>query len=95
MYKNEVYGPELGASALAIDIAMRYLFSSVFPLFTIQIVDQIGFSWTMTAAAVVMLGLAPVPWVMQKKGPSLRAHSRYTRNNSHRTPAPSNSEDRA
>ncbi|KAJ6116138.1 MFS general substrate transporter [Penicillium sp. IBT 18751x] len=78
LYKNEVYGAELGASALAVDIAMRYLFSSVFPLFTNQLVERIGFDWTMTAGAVIMLALAPVPWVMQKKGPSLRARSRYT-----------------
>ncbi|KAJ5318718.1 MFS general substrate transporter [Penicillium atrosanguineum] len=78
LYKNEVYGAELGASALAVDIAMRYLLSSVFPLFTGQLIDRIGFDWTMTAGAIIMLALAPVPWVMQRKGPSLRAQSRYT-----------------
>jgi hypothetical protein len=76
-----VYGPELGASALAVDIAMRYLFSSVFPLFTVQLIDSIGFAWTMTACAMAMIALAPVPWVLWKKGPTWR-RSRYI----HRTP---------
>ncbi|KAK4941078.1 hypothetical protein LTR66_014842, partial [Elasticomyces elasticus] len=79
LYKNEVYGTDLGASALAVDVAMRYLFSSVFPLFTIDLIDGIGFEWTMTSCAVVMMVLAPVPWLLQKFGPDLRSKSRYAR----------------
>lgn len=77
LYKNVVYGAELGASALAVDVAMRYLFSSVFPLFTVQLIDSIGFAWTMTTCAVTMIALAPVPWVLWKKGAILR-RSRYS-----------------
>lgn len=77
MYKNEVYGAELGASAMAIDVAMRYSVSSVFPLFTIQIIDRIGFDWTMTACAITMAALAPVPWLLQKMGPSYRPSREY------------------
>ncbi|KAJ5751541.1 MFS general substrate transporter [Penicillium nucicola] len=79
LYKNEVYGAELGASAIAVDVAMRYLFSSVFPLFTIDLIDSIGFDWTMTACAVVMMVLTPVPWLLQKFGAQLRSRSRYAK----------------
>lgn len=58
---------------------MRYLFSSVFPLFTIDLIDNIGFEWTMTSCAVVMMVLAPVPWLLQKFGPDLRSKSQYAR----------------
>ncbi|KAJ5289088.1 MFS general substrate transporter [Penicillium angulare] len=77
LYKNEVYGAELGASSFAVDVAMRYTFSSVFPLFTVQMVNRIGFNWTISLCAFVLLALAPVPVVLQKYGPTLRARSRY------------------
>lgn len=77
IYKNEIYGAELGASSMAVDVAMRYSVSSVFPLFTIQLIATIGFDWTMTACAIIMAALAPIPWRLQKMGPSLRARSPY------------------
>ncbi|KAJ6021300.1 MFS general substrate transporter [Penicillium herquei] len=77
LYKNEVYGAELGASSFAVDVAMRYTFSSVFPLFTVQMVNRLGFDWTISLCAFVLLALAPVPVVLQRYGPKLRARSRY------------------
>lgn len=77
LYKNEVYGAEFGASSFAVDVAMRYTFSSVFPLFTIQMVNHIGFEWTITLCAFVLLALTPVPLVLQSYGPALRERSRY------------------
>ncbi|CAG8096222.1 unnamed protein product [Penicillium olsonii] len=79
LYKNEVYGAKLGASTLAVDVAMRYLFSSVFPLFTDSLIDGIGFEWTMTACAIFFILLAPVPWLLQKFGAALRDRSQYAR----------------
>ncbi|KAJ5640320.1 MFS general substrate transporter [Penicillium longicatenatum] len=80
LYKNEVYGAGLGASSLAIDVSMRYLLSCVFPLFTIPLIDCIGFDWVMTACALVMIALAPVPWLLQKHGLLLRGRSYYLAN---------------
>lgn len=62
---------------MAVDVAMRYSVSPVVPLFTVQLIESIGFDWTMTACAMFMAALAPVPWVLCKKGPSLRAQSKY------------------
>ncbi|KAJ6125914.1 MFS general substrate transporter [Penicillium samsonianum] len=80
LYKNEVYGAELGASALAVDVAIRYLFSSVFPLFTNDLIDGIGFNWTMASCAIAMMVLTPVPWLLQKFGAALQSQSRYAKN---------------
>jgi hypothetical protein len=77
IYKNELYGAELGASAFALDVAMRYIFSSVFPLFAIQMIKKINETWTITLFAFVLIALAPVPWVLQKWGPTLRSKSKY------------------
>ncbi|KAJ5751536.1 MFS general substrate transporter [Penicillium nucicola] len=82
-YKNEVYGAELGASVLAIDVAMRYGVSSVFPLFTIQFVERVGFHWVMSVFAAIHLSLWTVPWALQKHGAALRQKSRYVNCRSH------------
>ncbi|KAE8381591.1 MFS general substrate transporter [Aspergillus bertholletiae] len=79
LYKNEVYGAELGASAFTIDVAMRYTFSCVFPLFTVQMVNRITFGWTISLCAFVLLALVPVPLILKRYGPTLRAKSRYVR----------------
>ncbi|KAJ5081336.1 MFS general substrate transporter [Penicillium alfredii] len=79
LYKNEFYGAELGASAFAVDVAMRYTFSCVFPLFTIQMVDAMKFEWAISLCAFIMLAMAPVPWLLKIYGPSLRHRSRYVK----------------
>ncbi|KAJ9483236.1 hypothetical protein VN97_g10174 [Penicillium thymicola] len=89
LYKNEIYGAELGASSFAVDVAMRYTFSCVFPLFTIQMVNHIEFEWTISLCAFLLLVLAPVPFILQRYGPALREKSRYVqkkeRSNPHDT----------
>lgn len=77
VYKNDVYGIEYGASALAADNIVRYLFSFSVPLFTIQMVNRLGFLWTANMLAFLSLILAPVPIFIFKFGPRLRAASRF------------------
>jgi hypothetical protein len=56
---------------------MRYGMAGVVPLFSIQMVDQIGIHWSVSVAAFISLVLAPIPWVIYKLGPRLRQRSRY------------------
>lgn len=79
MYKNEVYGAEWGASAMAISVAMRYLFSSPVPLFTIQLIDRVGFAWLISACALILTALTPVPFLLDTRGERLRSESRFPR----------------
>lgn len=58
---------------------MRFLFSSVFPLFTIQMIDRMTFKWTMTMLALILTAMIPIPWFFFKYGKHLRARSRYVR----------------
>jgi hypothetical protein len=77
IYKNDVYGAALGNSALGAENFMRYGASMAVPLFTVQLVDSIGFDWTCSLLAFITLVLVPVPWVFFKFGPTLRAKSTY------------------
>ncbi|RDW63445.1 hypothetical protein BP6252_10990 [Coleophoma cylindrospora] len=77
MYKVLVYGKEYGASISAVDISIRYLLSSVCPLFTVQMVKRLTFAWAMSLLAFISLLMLPVPWVILKWGPELRARSKY------------------
>ncbi|RDW57253.1 hypothetical protein BP5796_12703 [Coleophoma crateriformis] len=77
MYKVIVYGKEYGASISALDISIRYLLSSVCPLFTVQMVKRLTFAWAMSLLAFISLLMRPVPWIILKWGPELRARSKY------------------
>jgi hypothetical protein len=77
VYKNDIYGSAYGASSLAADNIIRYLFSFSVPLFTVQMIDKIGFLWSINLLAFLSLALAPVPVVIFLKGPGLRAKSGY------------------
>jgi hypothetical protein len=77
LYKNDIYGPSYGASVLAIETMMRYLFSGAVPLFTIQMIDKIGFQWSVSLLGFISLALLPIPWVIYRFGPRLRVRSRY------------------
>lgn len=77
IYKNDVYGAALGNSALGAENIMRYGASMAIPLFTVQLVEAMGFDWTCSLLAFVALVLVPVPWVFFQFGPRLRAKSTY------------------
>jgi hypothetical protein len=79
VYKNDVYGAGVGASALAADTIVRYLFSAATPLFTVQMMKRLGFGWGISLLGFIALALLPVPWVIFKWGPILRARSQYVR----------------
>ncbi|KAH8821232.1 major facilitator superfamily domain-containing protein [Xylogone sp. PMI_703] len=77
LYKNDVYGIEFGASALAAENFMRYVLSAPVPLFSIQMIDRIGVHWSVSIAAFISLILVPIPWLIYKSGHKFRARSRY------------------
>jgi hypothetical protein len=77
VYKNDVYGTQYGASALAADNIVRYLFSFGIPLFTRQMINKLGFQWTGNLLGFLALALAPIPYIIFRIGPKLRAGSRY------------------
>jgi hypothetical protein len=74
-----VYGIEFGASALAAENFLRYLLCAPVPLFSTQLIDRIGFHWSVSIAAIISTVLVPIPWIIYKRGPNLRYRSRYVK----------------
>lgn len=77
MYLVESYGAAASASALAANGCIRYMLGAVFPLFTIQMYQNLGIHWAGSVFAFLSLALLPIPWVLFKYGARLRQKSRF------------------
>ncbi|GME79452.1 unnamed protein product [Ambrosiozyma monospora] len=77
-YFSLSYPPLSVSSALAANNLLRYIMSSVFPLFTVQMMHNLGVDWGVSVFAFIALALVPVPWVFTKFGPFLRKKSKYS-----------------
>ena len=67
------------ASALAAAVMVRSIFGAVFPLFANQMFEKLNPRWAGTLLGVVSLLMAPIPFVLYRYGPALRAKSRANR----------------
>ncbi|KAE8443226.1 hypothetical protein EG329_002094 [Mollisiaceae sp. DMI_Dod_QoI] len=79
IYNNDVYATHYGASVMAATTFMRFAISSSFPLFTVQMINNLGFAWATSLLGFITVAMIPVPWVFFKWGPALRSRSRYLR----------------
>ncbi|PGH23530.1 hypothetical protein AJ80_02484 [Polytolypa hystricis UAMH7299] len=59
------------------NLLARYGFAGVFPLFTIQMYEKLGIAWASSLLGFIALVLMPIPWVLFKYGPRIRARSQY------------------
>ncbi|GME45012.1 Benomyl methotrexate resistance protein [Neofusicoccum parvum] len=73
----QTYGPLTGASAIAANGIARYTISAAFPLFTIQMYQKLGIDWATSLLGFISLAMLPIPWVLFKWGPKIRAKSKY------------------
>lgn len=76
-YFSMAYPPISVASALAANNMTRYIVSSVFPLFTVQMMENLHVYWGVSVFAFIALAMVPVPWIFSKYGEQLRARSKY------------------
>lgn len=76
-YLMDVYHALNGASAMAANGLLRYIFGAAFPLFTIQMYQKLGIPWAGSLLGFISLGLLPVPWVLFKWGDIIRSRSSY------------------
>lgn len=65
------------ASAIAANNFLRYILASVFPLFTVQMYENVHIGWASSIFAFIALVMVPIPWVFEKYGPKIRQTSRY------------------
>ncbi|CCH60624.1 hypothetical protein TBLA_0D01160 [Henningerozyma blattae CBS 6284] len=77
MYFSTCYPPIYMASAMAANNMLRYVTSSVFPLFTIQMYQNMKIQWASTLFALICCVLLPVAWIFEKWGPRLRTTSEF------------------
>lgn len=77
LYLIDVYGPLNGASAIAANGILRYMLGAVFPLFTIQMYEKLGTGWATSLLGFISVAMLPIPWILFKWGPQIRAKSHY------------------
>ncbi|RYP19221.1 hypothetical protein DL767_009689 [Monosporascus sp. MG133] len=73
----DTYGAMYGASAVAANGILRYAFGAGFPMFTIQMYEKLGIAWATSLLAFIGIGMLPIPFVLYKFGPALRARSSF------------------
>lgn len=78
MYFSTCYPPLVVASVMAANNLLRYVMSSVFPLFTVQMYEsKMKIKWASSLLAFICILLLPSPWVFEKWGPTLRHKSEF------------------
>lgn len=76
-YFSMAYPPISVASALAANNMTRYVVSCVFPLFTVQMMQNLHVYWGVSVFAFISMAMIPVPWVFDYYGAHLRERSKY------------------
>lgn len=75
MYFSASYPPLCVASCMAANNMLRYVTSSVFPLFTIQMYEKMKIKWASTLFALICVLMLPIPWIFERWGKNLRHRS--------------------
>ncbi|PNY26872.1 Polyamine transporter 4 [Tolypocladium capitatum] len=76
-YMMDTYKGSVVASATSANSLARYSFAGAFPLVTIQMYRALGINWATSLLGFASLTLLPIPWVLFKFGPRIRAKSKY------------------
>ncbi|PWY81571.1 MFS general substrate transporter [Aspergillus sclerotioniger CBS 115572] len=78
LYLTRVYGATSGASALAANGLLRYSIGGSFPLFTLAMYHNLGYSWASSLLGFLAVAFAPLPWLFFRWGSRVRENSAYT-----------------
>ncbi|KAM0546936.1 hypothetical protein ACHAPJ_010596 [Fusarium lateritium] len=65
------------ASVLAANSILRSLFGAAFPLFTVQMYENLGLHWASSVPAFLALACLPFPFLFYKYGSQIRAHCKF------------------
>ncbi|KAL4874153.1 hypothetical protein BDV12DRAFT_159200 [Aspergillus spectabilis] len=69
--------PTYAASALSANSFARSSFGGIFPLFGIQMYNNLGYHWATTLLAFLTLIMAPFPYIFFRYGSRIRKKSRF------------------
>ncbi|KAL1852048.1 hypothetical protein Daus18300_012330 [Diaporthe australafricana] len=76
-YMVDTYHGSTVASAMSANSLARYGLAGAFPLFTVQMYQNLGVGWATSLLGFIAVALLPVPWALFKFGKAIRAKSRY------------------
>ena len=93
LYFTYSYPPIILASALAANNLARYVLASVFPLFTVQMYQNLGVDWASSLFGFIAIAMMPIPWIFTKYGPYLRKASKFNKQAAAQAAASSTVED--
>ncbi|KAJ5567152.1 hypothetical protein N7535_006458 [Penicillium sp. DV-2018c] len=71
--------PTYAASALAANSFSRSSFGGIFPLFGIQMYNNLGFHWATSLLAFLTLVMTPFPYIFYRYGSWIRSKSRFAK----------------
>lgn len=66
-----------GASAMAANGLLRYIFGAACPLLIVQMYNGMGFQWASSLLGFITVVLLPVPWLLYVFGEKIRGRSGY------------------
>ena len=72
-YLMDVYGPLGGASALSANGFARYGLAAAFPLFSIQMYENLTIGWASSLLAFVTVAMLPIPFLFYRFGKQIRS----------------------
>ncbi|KAI0426774.1 major facilitator superfamily domain-containing protein [Xylaria sp. FL1042] len=76
-YTGDVYHRTNVASAASANSLARYGLAAVFPLFSLQLYQNLGVAWASSLYGFVSIALLPLPWLLFKFGKTIRNKSKY------------------
>ncbi|KAI0272421.1 major facilitator superfamily domain-containing protein [Gloeopeniophorella convolvens] len=76
-YLADCYGT-YASSAIAAQSLSRNLMGMAFPLFTKQMFAALTYKWGNTLFGCVVVLMTPIPWILFRYGPTIRAHSKIS-----------------
>lgn len=76
-YMVDVYGPVYGASAIGANNLLRYILGGAFPLFAVQMYQNLKVQWASTLLGCFSVVMMFIPFVLYKLGPWLRSKSKF------------------
>ena len=76
-YLFDAYPPRGTLAALTTAACFRLALAGVVPLVIIQMILGLTGAWAYSTFGFIAAAMAPLPWLLFKFGPTLRAHSKY------------------
>ncbi|KAI1491814.1 major facilitator superfamily domain-containing protein [Biscogniauxia mediterranea] len=71
--------PNNAATVTAANAVLRSILGAVLPLFGLQLYDALGLGWGNTLLGLILVVLAPVPWIFAKFGRRIRENPKFQR----------------